>query len=83
MRLRIRYLASVREQFQCEGETLEGEDTPATLGALRQQLAASTRPELAQPNIGCAINGIVCRHGVELALADGDEIAFFPPMTGG
>ena len=36
---------------------------------------------LAEPNLMCARNEELCK--LDEALADGDEVAFFPPVTGG
>jgi molybdopterin synthase sulfur carrier subunit len=80
----VLFFASVRERLgtaQCE---LDGEALPADLDALRETLAArgdAFREVLAQPNLVCAVNRAVV-HG-NAPLGPGDEVAFFPPVTGG
>jgi molybdopterin synthase sulfur carrier subunit len=83
MKIRIRYFASLREALG-PGEELElaaGLD----VGALRDQLAMrggrhaemlrGTRP------VRCALNQTMVDDTA--LIADGAEVAFFPPVTGG
>jgi molybdopterin synthase sulfur carrier subunit len=60
------------------------EPLPATLSALRAQLAhedAALGEALAGRGVQVAVNKVLARE--DLALAPGDEIAFLPPMSGG
>ena len=53
-----------------------------TAGGLRDWLAGHGRGALAgAKNLRCAVNQDMA--GPDTAIADGDEIAFFPPVTGG
>ena len=53
-----------------------------TAGELRQWLAGQGRERLATArNLRCAVNQDMA--GPEAAVRDGDEVAFFPPVTGG
>lgn len=83
MKIQVRYFASLREALG-PGETV---DAPAgsTLGALRDQLLARGgrhAEALARHRaVRCALDQAMSDEGA--ALADGAEVAFFPPVTGG
>lgn len=85
MPLTIRYFAAVRERLGAE-ESIALADTPArTVGELHAWLL-SRSPAHAQaldPERGLrtACNQALC--DADQALAEGDEIAFFPPVTWG
>ena len=82
--MKVCFFASVRERLDTAECAIEGEPLPADLDALRAALAArgeAFAEVLAQPNLICAVNQQVV-HG-NVALAPGDEVAFFPPVTGG
>jgi len=54
----------------------------ATVGQLRDWLVAEGRGVLATAkNLRCAVNQDMA--GLDAPITDGDEIAFFPPVTGG
>ena len=83
MQVQVRYFASLREALGAQ----QSIDVPAgsTLGALRDALAASS-PRHAEVlargrAVRCAQNRRMC--GEDEPLADGAEVAFFPPVTGG
>ena len=83
MTIRVRYFASIREALGT-GETVNS-DAAGTIGRLREQLiskspkhAAALAPDKA---LRCALNQAMCSESDEVA--DGDEVAFFPPVTGG
>lgn len=79
----VRYFASIREAMGTGSETL---DTQAsTVGALRQSLMqrspqAAAALALEQP-VRMALNQTMC--AADTPLQAGDEVAFFPPVTGG
>lgn len=76
MKITVRYFASLREQVGCEREELETEQIHC-VGDLRKHLAEKDWPE----QILCAVN---CQYATDdTALKAGDEVAFFPPVTGG
>lgn len=85
MPLTIRYFAAVRERLGAE-ESIALADTPArTVGELHAWLL-SRSPAHAQaldPERGLrtACNQALC--DADQPLSEGDEIAFFPPVTGG
>jgi molybdopterin synthase sulfur carrier subunit len=85
MRVKILYLASLREQLGKPGEDLEIPPATSTVAGLRTLLMArggAWQTALAQ---GRALRVAVNQ---EMALPttsvkSGDEVAFFPPVTGG
>lgn len=81
MSLNVQYFARYREALGLESETLEG--VFATVDALRQHLLqrGGAWEVLAEQNIMCACNQDLC--SLSEPLADGDEVAFFPTVTGG
>lgn len=81
MALRILYFASLRETIGSSGESLELPAGCATVGQLRTALAERHAVLLTAKNLRCAVNQRMAN--MEDAVADGDEVAFFPPVTGG
>jgi molybdopterin synthase sulfur carrier subunit len=84
MAVTVKFFASVREAVGVSSESLVVPDGVATVGALRDHLAArgdSWQQALGHPALRMAYNQVMC--GAETALADGAEVAFFPPVTGG
>ncbi|MEJ8849947.1 MoaD/ThiS family protein [Variovorax rhizosphaerae] len=83
MRISVRYFASVREALGRGNESVET-DAP-TLAALRDELIARGEPyanALARGKaVRMALDQLMCAETV--ALKDGGEVAFFPPVTGG
>ena len=83
MRVRVRYFASLRERLGPEEavELPEG----SSVAALRVQLVARGEAHAevlaAGRAVRCALNQRMCAE-TEL-LAEGAEVAFFPPVTGG
>ena len=82
-RITVRYFASIREAI---GTGQEAVDTAAaTLGALRDELIArggGHASSLARGRAGRrALNQTLSDESA--TLADGAEVAFFPPVTGG
>lgn len=83
--IRVRYFASLREKLGTDGEEIEAAPELDTLGALAGHLArrgapwadafADGRPLMMALNQEAA--------DADAPLKDGDEAAFFPPVTGG
>lgn len=82
--LNILYFASLREAVGCAGERLPLPEGVRTVGALREHLAARGgvwTALTAGRNLRAAVNQRMVDG--DAPLAPGDEIAFFPPVTGG
>lgn len=81
----ILYFASLREQLGREQETAtisaDGESVATLLSALRAQDAALNDLFDQTPRIRVAINQAL--GSFQDSVKPGDELAFFPPMTGG
>ena len=82
MSIKVLYFAGLREEFGCAGESVELPSGDKTVAALRAHLVAAGRSALATAkNLRCAVNQEMAT--ADCALKDGDEVAFFPPVTGG
>lgn len=83
MKVQVRYFASLREALGPQ-ETV---DVPAgsSLGALRDQLIASSPRHAEALARSRALRGAVNQvlGDDSAAVAEGAEVAFFPPVTGG
>ena len=83
MNVTIKYFASIREAI---GQGSESRETSAlTLADLRDELLAASPAHAASLARGRAVRMAVNQVMSDEAelLADGCEIAFFPPVTGG
>lgn len=77
MTITIKYLASLAETLGKSKDTIQLK-TPSTVGEIWQHL----NPNVDYPtNTICAINFVYAKP--QDNVVDGDEIAFFPPVTGG
>lgn len=84
MSVKVLYFASLRETLGYSHETLTLPADIATLGDLRAHLArrGGVWEALGEGrNVRAAINQEMV--GADVVVADRDEIAFFPPVTGG
>ena len=81
--IEVRFFARYREALGSDGESLAWSAELDSLDALRRQLLArgETWQVLAEKGLMCARNQELC--SLAEPLADGDEVAFFPPVTGG
>lgn len=84
MRVKLLFFAGLREAI---GQSAEDVTLPAgvsSVGAVRDWLAARGEPWTAlvtMKNVRYAVNQSMAT--VNTAVVDGDEVAFFPPVTGG
>ena len=85
MKVDILYFASVREAVGVERETAELPEAVLTLGQLREWLARRGGAWAQALDAGRAVrmarNQAMAR--TDESIAAGDEVAFFPPVTGG
>lgn len=85
MKITLRFFASVREQLGTSQETLTLPAGVATVGAVRrllQERGGVWAGALAQDkSLRTAFNHGMC--DPDTPIADGGEVAFFPPVTGG
>jgi molybdopterin synthase sulfur carrier subunit len=81
--IRLLYFASLRERLGRGGETLEA--NPGSVAALRTELAArgDVWAEVfgEEQRVLAAVNQEMA--GTDQPIGDGDEVGFFPPVTGG
>lgn len=83
MKVKVRYFASLREALG-SGETVEvtGDQTVAGLrDALMHTSPAHASALDRKRALRCALNQALCEE--TSTLAEGAEVAFFPPVTGG
>lgn len=81
MTLKILYFASLCDAV---GKSAEDFDLPpgvTTVGALRKALGQRHSALLSAKNLRTAVNRKMCDW--DAVITDGDEVAFFPPVTGG
>lgn len=81
--IKVLFFANVRDQLQTPQLQLpyQAELDVQQLLVLLQQRGEIWQKTLAQKNILVAVNQVMTDH--THTLHDGDEIAFFPPVTGG
>jgi sulfur-carrier protein len=79
--LKILYFANLRETIGFAAESIELPAGVGTVGELRAALGKRHEALLTAKNLRAAINQKMC--GMDAPVADGDEVAFFPPVTGG
>ncbi len=82
--IRVLFFAEYRERLGCDQLELSAGDYPETLSELCTQLGEkgdNWRAILSDSRTLIAINQSMNRTDVKLS--SGDEVAFFPPVTGG
>ena len=82
--LTVRFFARLRETLDCAELQLPLDERPQTVGDVRRRLSErgdAWASALAEDNLIAAVNQVVVTD--DPALEDGDELAFFPPVTGG
>lgn len=83
--IQVLYFAWLRERIGRSGEDVHPPESVRTLGALMAWLATQSPGHAAafgpENRVRCALNQEFA--GPEAALKPGDEVAFFPPVTGG
>ncbi|MGE5466734.1 MAG: molybdopterin converting factor subunit 1 [Ignavibacteria bacterium] len=82
--IKLLYFASLRETLGTSGESLELPAGVGSIGALRAHLAArggEWQVFAVSKSLRAAVNQKMA--GAEAPVGAGDEVAFFPPVTGG
>lgn len=81
--IHVQYFARYRETLGLDAEQLEWNASLVQVDDLRQHLLARGNEwaVLSEAGLMCARNQELC--GLDEPLADGDEVAFFPTVTGG
>ena len=74
--IQVKFFASLRETLGMESTSIE-----ATAGMTIHQIWTQTTSEDYPVNTLCAINMEYAK--LDDVVNDGDEVAFFPPVTGG
>lgn len=82
--LKLQYFASLRDQLACDGEELAWETSMNSVTALLTHLRQrnpSWEAALSAKHLMVAVNQEMAT--LSSPIKDGDEVAFFPPVTGG
>ncbi|MEP4484718.1 MAG: MoaD/ThiS family protein [Halioglobus sp.] len=79
--VKVVFFARIREQLGCAELDAEVSSLATLLATLKQRGELWSRV-LSEPNLICAVNQVVF-DGDDRQLQEGDEVAFFPPVTGG
>lgn len=83
MNIQIKYFASIREIMSRSEEFIQ--TNSSTLESLQAELIAKGEPYALALSKGKAIRMALNQElvGIDALLHEGDEVAFFPPVTGG
>ena len=84
MKVKVLFFAGLRETLGVSSAEVELPSGIASVGVLRDHLAARGAPWtvlLTMKNLRAAVNQQMV--GLDAPLQAGDEVAFFPPVTGG
>ena len=83
--MRIQFFARLREALGSPALELSDSVFPMRVARLREHLREAAEGDfaeaLAAPNLLCAVNQEIADDDTEVSA--GDEVAFFPPVTGG
>lgn len=83
--IQVLYFASLKERLGKESEALNLPESITDIQALREWICARGEPWAEKfntnQNLMAAVNQEIARPDTNVV--DGDEVAFFPPVTGG
>ncbi len=79
--IRVLFFASLREEIGTGEISLNAGNLAEVFTQIEVQLGTQARESLQADNIRIAVNQDLIDN--EVALGDGDEVAFLPPVTGG
>ncbi|MEM0952537.1 MAG: molybdopterin converting factor subunit 1 [Pseudomonadota bacterium] len=80
----VLFFGRLREQLGVDALDIAAGQAGPTVATLRQSLmnrGTMWSEALSVQNLLCAVNQVQALH--DAAVKDGDEVAFFPPVTGG
>ncbi len=81
----VKYFARLSENLESKGEEIELGEQSKTVDAVIQLLIDRGEPWItefsAETKVLVAVNYEICQ--TDTQLKEGDEVAFFPPVTGG
>lgn len=80
MRVHVKYFASFRDMTGKTGETLEVPEG-VTVEGLREHVKGLYEKIAGRDQVLVAVNGVFVP--LETAVREGDDVAFFPPVSGG
>ena len=78
--MEILFFGALKETIKCSKLAIN-EDQPKTVLELRSKMNKDYGENNFQKNVLCAVNQEFAKDSTEIK--DSDEIAFFPPVTGG
>ncbi len=77
MSIKVKFFATLRESLDIDQVDVDAAKAPTVADAWHAATAGAVMPD----HVLCALN---LEHvPPETAVSDGDEVAFFPPVTGG
>ena len=83
--IKVLYFASIREQLSCAEETIEASDKTKTISQMKDLLGSRDDPwnKIFTDNnqLLSSVNQVIAKDNQ--IVNDGDEVAFFPQVTGG
>lgn len=82
--IKILFFAALRERLNCEQYLLSCDGNILNVAAVLKHLQSRDslwQQELSRTDLLCAVNQQLVP--LSTAVQDGDELAFFPPVTGG
>ncbi|MCP5015589.1 MAG: molybdopterin converting factor subunit 1 [Ketobacter sp.] len=82
--IKVLFFARVRDQVGCAELDMElpaGVSDVASFTATVKAMGAAFEEALSEPNVLIAVNQEMANS--QMTVEDGDEIAYFPPVTGG
>lgn len=82
--IKIRFFAALRERLDCSQYLLQCDSNSQNVATVLEQLKGHDslwHQELSRTDLLCAVNQQLVP--LSAAVRDGDELAFFPPVTGG
>lgn len=82
--IKVLYFARLRDQLDCAEEQMDLQQKDCSVADLKQRIANRGEPWLSvmqDDNLLVAVNQVIATP--EQPVGPGDEVGFFPPVTGG